>query len=642
MTDQQNPLLRESERLWKNHRRGWIALLLTLSLATSLVDHAADLQLNLFAVPDQKPFDGTTYPIHDVPNWFTLNVDNDEITFNELKETLDPPLYDPSLFEIPYEDLVWGDPEDNRIRQMKLTYSVPYAGNYSTDSTEGKGSHPAVDWRGPEGTPVYAIANGVVHDVSYSTSGFGNHIVVGHKDVPSLENPSDLVTLYSGYAHLSTIMVTEGQVVDKGDQIGTIGQTGLASTHHLHFQIDREEAPYHMYWPFTSSEASTVGGFFNALNTGLNQENVYQYTVNPLEWIEAYSDYSVEFSSDEPAEPLETDALSLETIETSSEISEETLHQEPSPSVDDYVPPFSTIALGDHFAFMKPGDVQKVDISLLDGGGNILVNPTFYAPIQILGGDSDIARIFPNEFSAMNFVNGSTTLELTAVAEGQISLRFFFLGDTFETLNLVVSSEDPSLETILEFQENDLSTFPDVSTDHLYSRAIYALQKANIVQGNPDGTFRPDNSITRVESLKLILEGLGADLVTDIALSFPDTDATQWYSPYVATAARSKIVQGYPDGTFRPADPVNRIEFVKMLVLGMGVDADPVVLEDPFLDANKLEWYAPYAQFILEKNLSPWIDYLDPSNPMTRAEVAEMIYRVRVILERGETIYTES
>ena len=74
-------------------------------------------------------------------------------------------------------------------------------------------------------------------------------------------------TLYSGYQHLSEIVVMEGTKIKRGEVLGKVGMTGITTTPHLHFQIDRSTSPFHMYWPYTFREARDLGlDFFGAIN----------------------------------------------------------------------------------------------------------------------------------------------------------------------------------------------------------------------------------------------------------------------------------------------------------------------------------------------------------------------------------------
>ena len=86
--------------------------------------------------------------------------------------------------------------------------------------------HSGIDIAIPLGTSIYTAADGVVLYTSRSTVGYGHHIVINHG--------GRLTTLYS---HLSEILVTDGQTVEKGDEIGKVGSTGRSTGPHLHFEV---------------------------------------------------------------------------------------------------------------------------------------------------------------------------------------------------------------------------------------------------------------------------------------------------------------------------------------------------------------------------------------------------------------------
>lgn len=87
--------------------------------------------------------------------------------------------------------------------------------------------HNGIDLAAPEGTPVYAIKDGAVYTCIENDAQFGNYIILTH----------DLGKMTSVYAHLSKITVERYQNVKKGDVIGYVGQTGMATGPHLHFEI---------------------------------------------------------------------------------------------------------------------------------------------------------------------------------------------------------------------------------------------------------------------------------------------------------------------------------------------------------------------------------------------------------------------
>jgi hypothetical protein len=102
--------------------------------------------------------------------------------------------------------------------------------------------HNGLDFVAPIGKKVYATGNGIVTFVQYSRTGYGNEIVIDHK-----------FGFDSRYGHLDTIMVKEGEVVKRGQMIGTVGQTGRATGPHLHYEVLYESKPVNPSFYFDSS-----------------------------------------------------------------------------------------------------------------------------------------------------------------------------------------------------------------------------------------------------------------------------------------------------------------------------------------------------------------------------------------------------
>lgn len=108
---------------------------------------------------------------------------------------------------------------------------------YMDVSREGEKGHLGIDVAGPTGTPVLAAAAGRVY-LSYFEPMYGNRIIIDHGRGP------DGRLSYTVYKHLDQRMVTDGTAVARGQQIGTLGETGLLSSYpHLHFEVLREVAP---------------------------------------------------------------------------------------------------------------------------------------------------------------------------------------------------------------------------------------------------------------------------------------------------------------------------------------------------------------------------------------------------------------
>lgn len=86
--------------------------------------------------------------------------------------------------------------------------------------------HAGIDWAAPLGTPVRAAANGEVVAVRTGYDGYGNYLKIDHA-----------AGIESAYAHLSTFEVGPGQRVRRGELIGRVGDSGLATAPHLHFEL---------------------------------------------------------------------------------------------------------------------------------------------------------------------------------------------------------------------------------------------------------------------------------------------------------------------------------------------------------------------------------------------------------------------
>lgn len=103
--------------------------------------------------------------------------------------------------------------------------------------------------------------------------------------------------------------------------------------------------------------------------------------------------------------------------------------------------------------------------------------------------------------------------------------------------------------------------------------AVEQLTALGIVQGYADGTFKPDNTITRAELAKIVIVATGnesaATLMANTAPSFKDVKKGAWYTGYINAASAKGFIQGY-NGNFRPNDTIKFEEVVAILVRALG------------------------------------------------------------------------
>lgn len=107
------------------------------------------------------------------------------------------------------------------------------------------------------------------------------------------------------------------------------------------------------------------------------------------------------------------------------------------------------------------------------------------------------------------------------------------------------------------------------------TESVILTQKLGITSGYEDGTYRPDNTITRAEAVKILTAAVGLD---DNAVEeyrgdenkFSDIDENYWAADYIKAGALNGIIEGFDDGTFRPDDNVTVEQLLTMIVSMVG------------------------------------------------------------------------
>ena len=185
----------------------------------------------------------------------------------------------------------------------------------------------------------------------------------------------------------------------------------------------------------------------------------------------------------------------------------------------------------------------------------------------------------------------------------------------------------------------------DISAGTTVGRSVTELVKLGIINGYEDGTFRPDNTITRGEIAKIIITFLGqAEITSDVFPSgFQDVDsANHWAKKFIKVAADLKVVNGYPDGTFMADNPVKYTEIVKMLVcmLGYGKAAESKTQEGT-------PWYSGYMAVAAEKGILKNAAVNNAEDEASRGTVAILTYNClevepAIVDSNGNTIVSEN
>jgi len=181
---------------------------------------------------------------------------------------------------------------------------------------------------------------------------------------------------------------------------------------------------------------------------------------------------------------------------------------------------------------------------------------------------------------------------------------------------------------------------------HWAENSINALLEKNLVSGYPDGTFKPDNPVTRAEFLKILTSVLNIPPATGGTSQFSDVTPEDWFFGYVLAAVEKGIVSGYPDGTFKPNNPITREEAAKIVVKAQGIDetqSDPnFVLSWLVTDGDQVaDWARPFVAAAVENELmtGDQTGAFRPQAQITRAETATIGYRMLPVEVAGTFIF---
>jgi hypothetical protein len=177
------------------------------------------------------------------------------------------------------------------------------------------------------------------------------------------------------------------------------------------------------------------------------------------------------------------------------------------------------------------------------------------------------------------------------------------------------------------------SAFSDIE-NHWAKEYILKLKEKGIVGGYEDGTYKPDNPLTRAELVKLLVCAFGWN--TEYNGGFTDVSVEDWFSGYVGAAKEHGLAAGYDDGSFRPYNIVTREEAAKLFTVAYEkisgerkTGSDLSVYTD---SAEISDWAKEYISRAVEYGLISGTGggKIEPKAEFTRAMAAAVIYRITV------------
>jgi hypothetical protein len=172
-------------------------------------------------------------------------------------------------------------------------------------------------------------------------------------------------------------------------------------------------------------------------------------------------------------------------------------------------------------------------------------------------------------------------------------------------------------------------TFPDVPTTHWAYDYIEKLAKAEIIGGYADGTFGPEDNVTRQQAAKMIAGAADLEAGINFTSKFTDLDkVAAELKPFVLALEENKVAGGFADGSFGPTLNIKRSQAAKMIVKAFGIvkGGTAVSFADPVADATDQSYIDILASNGIVKGYTEDGKQLfKPYNLVTRAQLAKMI-----------------
>lgn len=489
------------------------------------------------------PFDGAIYPIAYVPDWSKPENMNKTRLFDSfnVSDFINIPEYDTELL---------ADVSKKTTDSIILHYEYPvvYMGSYRLNYIEYDGSHCGVDIRAPIGTPIVSIANGVVVQVKDIESGDGKFVIIRHDNV---DIDGTIQTIYSEYAHLSEVIAIEGTKIKRGEVLGKVGMTGITTTPHLHFQIDKSTAPFHMYWPYTFKEASDAGlDFFSAINVGLGKENAIRYTIHPMDFIKNHPALN-----SAPVELSTTGNTVSETKQIPLVVSSQMVADTANPSnaavetvVPKIEPPIVPIT-----AKQQPAPV-------------VMEQPKPFIPENTATPVATVPAFIPDNTHFFSDIPTGSPFYAATKYLAEANVTHGYADGGFHPSDTITRSETVLLYDRL-FKNGGTDTeidlpFLDILPSDELAQALTRAFTQGIV--SKSSYFRPNDPLTRAEAITLLIRTSGIPLETARYTAFQDVKLSNTHRIYINTFAKYLGIRGT---SFEPDKNITRGELAKILYM---------------------------------------------------------------------------
>ncbi|GEM_PF-2011990 len=217
-------------------------------------------------------------------------------------------------------------------------------------------------------------------------------------------------------------------------------------------------------------------------------------------------------------------------------------------------------------------------------------------PVSLTAGKTGKLQLLSGDLGVKYLIDAATSSQLEAkAASGDNSYSLY--SNNAGTHYLVVAGKTDSGGNTLKLRipvtvkaaAAVIIPFSDVKESDWACDYIMNLYDKGIIKGYPDGTFRPNQEVTREQAAKMITLGAGLKYQGKKA-NFPDVDPNGEMSPYIAALVEKGAIRGYPDGSFRPKQSITRGQIAQIVAKAFDLEMGklPANFKDlPAGDAGK-------------------------------------------------------
>ena len=204
------------------------------------------------------------------------------------------------------------------------------------------------------------------------------------------------------------------------------------------------------------------------------------------------------------------------------------------------------------------------------------------------------------------------------------------------------ASDNIGTKAYLEARLVRLQSFADVPEGYWAKMPIENNATVGLVQGYPDGNFKPERPLSRAELATLLVRAKGLKLPDGRARqAFKDVKPDFWAAKYIEVAQREGLVKGYPDKTFRPNNKINKVEGIALMVRFDQLKLAEVDSK-PYWDIPTNHWGAKYVQAAKDNGMLKFIERnrLRPKEALARSESVEMLGKTSLASAKVKDLYT--